>query len=404
MADDSQHDASSPADGGRSRRAPPTIDLEATEVTTAPKVEAAEAVTEPGGETPQADAAPEQAKAEQTAEGAAAASAPPRAPGISPWVIAPFSGAVAAALVIAVGWMLGWPAVQAPPAAPEVSVSTVDALSARVASIEAKAGKPVADPALAARADAMEKSIAALRGDVANLRAQGDKLGASIDTLQSAPRDASGNVDLTGINDRIGKLEQAVRAQGAAIEKAGEKAADAKPADDLPLRRLVAASLLDVAARHGDPFQSTLATAKRLAPEPDKLKPLDQFAATGVPHPQMLGRELLGLLPKFSQGPTGAAPSGGGILGRLQAGAEKLVQIERTDGVGNDRGAIVARAMAAALRNDITDAQRELNTLSPEDRAPAQAWLDKVAARDAALSASRQFADSAMAALGNSGQ
>lgn len=415
MADDSQHDASSPADAGRSRRAPPTIDLEATDVTTVPKGEAAEAVTEPGGVTPQADTAqddtaqaqaPESEKinAGQHAEDTSIAGEPPRSAAISPWVIAPFSGAAAAALVIAVGWMLGWPAVQAPPAAPEVTTSTVNDLSARVASLEAKAGKPVTDAALAARADALEKSVTALRGDVADLRSQAGKLGAAIGALQAAPRDASGNVDLSGINDRIAKLEQAVQAQGAAIEQAGAKSAAAKPADDLPLRRLVAASLLDVAARHGDPFQTTLAAAKGLASDPDTLKPLDQFAAAGVPSPQMLGRELLGVMPKFSPGSPAAAPSGGGILGRLQAGAEKLVQVERTDAVGTDRGAVVARAMSAALRNDITDARRELETLPPAERAPAQAWLDKVAARDAALSAARQFADSAMAALGNPGQ
>ena len=409
MADDSQQDASSPADAGRNRRAPPTIDLEATQVASAPKVESTEPVTEPDETKAQADSVPEQPTAEQPAEGAAAASAPPSRSGISPWVIAPFSGAVAAALVIGVGWMLGWPAVQAPPAAPQVNASTVDDLSARVAGLEAKAGKSVTDTALAARADALEKSVTALRGDVGNLRAQADKLGAAIDALKSAPRDAAGNVDLSGINDRIAKLEQAITAQGTAIAKADAnaaeaKAADAKNADDLPLRRLVAASLLDVAARHGDPFQSTLATAKTLAPDPDSLKPLDQFAATGVPSTQMLGRELLNLVPKFSQSSTGAASSGGGILDRLEHGAEKLVQIERTDAVGNDRGAVIARATAAALRNDIVEARRELSTLSPEDRAPAQAWLDKVAARDAALSASRQFADRTMAALGNPGQ
>jgi hypothetical protein len=109
-------------------------------------------------------------------------------------------------------------------------------------------------------------------------------------------------------------------------------------------------------------------------------------------------------VPKFSTVPTEAAPSGSGIIDRLQAGAAKLVQIERTDAVGNDRSAVVARATAAALRNDIAEARRELATLSAADRAPAQAWLDKAAARDAALTASRRFADSAMAALGNSGQ
>ena len=84
-------------------------------------------------------------------------------------------------------------------------------------------------------------------------------------------------------------------------------------------------------------------------------------------------------------------------------GAAKLVRIERTDAAGNDRGAIVARVTAAALRNDSNEARRELKTLAPADRAAAQAWLDKADARDAALAASRQFAADAMAALAKPG-
>ena len=53
-------------------------------------------------------------------------------------MIAPFSGAVAASLVILVGWLLGWPAVQAPPAAPQVTAAAVDDLGKRVAGLEAK--------------------------------------------------------------------------------------------------------------------------------------------------------------------------------------------------------------------------------------------------------------------------
>jgi hypothetical protein len=135
-----------------------------------------------------------------------------------------------------------------------------------------------------------------------------------------------------------------------------------------------------------------------MSPNPDALKPLDAFAATGVPNPPLLSRELLTLVPKLSPPADNASP-GSGIVDRLQAGASKLVRIERTDATGNDRGAIVARVTAAALRNDVAEARRELNTLSPADRAPAQAWLDKADARDAALAASRQFAGEAMTVL-----
>jgi hypothetical protein len=112
---------------------------------------------------------------------------------------------------------------------------------------------------------------------------------------------------------------------------------------------------------------------------------------------------LLTLVPKLTPPPENAT-TGAGIVDRLQAGAAKLVRIERTDATGTDRGAVVSRVTAAALHNEFADARRELNTLSPADRAAAQAWLDKADARDAALAASRQFADEAMAAIAKPAQ
>ena len=106
-------------------------------------------------------------------------------------------------------------------------------------------------------------------------------------------------------------------------------------------------------------------------------------------------------MPKLSPPAPDTATTGAGIVDRLQAGAAKLVRIQRTDAAGNDRGSVVARVTAAALRNDVAEARRELKTLAPADRAAAQAWLDKADARDAALAASRKFADDAMAALAN---
>ena len=391
MADDEPKDAG-PADSGRAKREPPTIDLAASEVSGETRA-AAEA---------RADAAAE-ARAEPVSEPEPVGSAPSKP--ISPWVIAPFSGAVAAALVIAIGWMLGWPQVAAPPAAPQVTASAVDQLTARVAGLESKTSKPaaaVSDPAAMARIEALEKSLAALRSDIAAQRTQSDKLAATVNDLKSAPRDAAGNVDLSAITGRIVELERKAQAQGAEIAREGEKAADAKPADDMALRRIVAATLLDVAVRHGDPFVDALKAAKSLSADPDKLKPLDQFADKGVPSPQQLTRELLTLVPKLSPS-ADTATMGTSIVDRLQAGASKLVRIERTDTTGSDRGAVVARVTAAALRNDFAEARRGLGELPPADREPAQAWLDKAAARDAALSASRQFADEAMASLAQPG-
>jgi hypothetical protein len=374
-------------DPGRAKRAAPTIDLEASEISSE---------TRPAG----ADAQPEEPPFQEPP--AAPVSSPVSSP-VSPWVIAPVSGLVAAALVIGVAWMLGWPAVVAPSAAPKVDTAVVDGLAARIASVETKANKPP-DPATAARVEALEKSLAALRGELASVRAQSEKLAAVAGDIKATPGDAVAAPDLSAITERLTQLEQAARTQGAEIAQENNKIADSKPADDLPLRRIVAAALLDVMVRIGDPYPAALAAAKSLSDNAAALKPLEGFAASGVPSAAVLSRELLTLVPKLSPPSPETSATGGGIVDRLQAGAAKLVRIERTDAVGTDRGAVVARITAAALRNDSNEARRELNTLAPENRAAAQGWLDKADARDAALAASRQFAADAMAALAKPAQ
>jgi hypothetical protein len=371
MVDDKAEDIEPSQDSERPRRPPPTIDLEPSEVT---------------GETRTAgaDAEPERVSREPSAA-------------ISPWVIAPVSGAVAASLVICVGWILGWPPVlPTTSGGPPSNAAIVDDLAARLASIESRTAKPAApspDPAMVSRVEALEKSLASLRGEISGLRAQSEKLAAAVNDAKSTPRESAPSVDLSAITERLSQIERATRTQTAEIAQES-----AKPADDVPLRRVVAAALLDVSVRQGEPYAAALAAAKSLAENADGLKPLDGFAASGVPSAASLSRELLTLVPKLSPAQENAA-SGSSIVDRLQAGAAKLVRIERTDGVGSDRGAVVARVTAAALRNDFAEARRELKTLAPADRAAAQAWLDKADAHDAALAASRQFATDAMAGL-----
>lgn len=418
MVDDRSEDKGSVPASERPKRAGPTIDLEATVVSD----EAKSSAETPSAATPEVEAAaPEAApvsSAEQPAETVSASDTPPASKPVSkpvsPWIVAPLSGAVAAALVIGVGWMLGWPPIQpaSAPAAPQLT-ATVDGLTARIVGLESKAGKVVPDPAAAARADTLEKSVATLRTELAAARTQNEKLASALDEVKSAPRgDGAASPDVAAFSERLAKAESQMRAQGAEIAQQGSKLADnskpaeAKPADDMPLRRMVAATLLDVLVRTGDSFPTALSTAKSLSPNPDALKPLDQFADKGVPNANRLSTELLALVPKLlpPAAQQDTATTGSGIVERLQAGAARLVKIERTDTAGTDRGAVVARVTAAAVRNDFNEARRELKTLPPEDRAAAQAWLEKADARDAALAASRQFATDAMAALGKPAQ
>ena len=369
MVDDSPEDTPPSPDPGRAKRAPPTIDLEATEVS---------------GETRNAgaDAQPEPVSRETSAA-------------ISPWVIAagfrPGRGLAGDCRGVDAGMAGagGCPARQMPQPS-MISPRVSPASSPGSASPPA----PVPDPAVAARVDALEKSVGALRGELAGLRAQSEKLAAAVNDVKSAPRESAGSPDLSAINERIAGIERAARAQSSEIAQE-----NAKPADDVPLRRIVAAALLDVLVRVGDPYAAALAAAKSLAPNPDVLKPLDGFAASGVPHVPALSRELLALVPKLSPPGPENSTTGSSLVDRLQAGAAKLVRIERTDAVGNERGNVVARVTAAALRNDYNEARRELKTLAPADRAAAQGWIEKADARDAALAVSRQFAAEAMTAL-----
>jgi hypothetical protein len=372
MVDDRPEDTVASADSVRPKRAGPTIDLQATEVS---------------GDTRNAAGAVEPDPTPHE---------PPRS-GMVPVIAAAVAGAGAAAAVLAVAWYLGWNTASPLPAPPP-DTAAINGLAARIASVESKTNAPqpaVPDAAAAARIETLEKSSASLRAELAAARAQSEKLTALVNDMKAAPREPSPPPDLSAINERLAQLEHNLRAQGTEIAQE-----NAKPADDMPLRRVVAASLLDAYARQGDPFAAVLAAAKSLSTDADALKPLDGFAASGVPNSVTLCRELLTLVPKLTPpAPENPAAGAGGIVDRLKAGASQLVRIERTDVAGNDRGAVIARVTAAALRNDSNEARRELNTLPPADRAAAQSWIDKADARDAALAASRQFAADAMTAL-----
>jgi len=161
-----------------------------------------------------------------------------------------------------------------------------------------------------------------MREEIAGLRAQSQNLAAAVNDFKSP--------DVADINQRIAALERATRAQGAeAAQESG------KAADDVPLRRMVTAALLESLVRTGEPYPAALATAKSLAPNPDALKPLEGFATSGVPSPAVLCRELLALIPKMSPHAPEKSAGASSLIERLEAGAAKLVRIERTDAVGS---------------------------------------------------------------------
>lgn len=380
------------------KRAGPTIDLDPSEVTD----------TTPGAEDRAAASAAPKDKARKgwrlggerapkdKDESEEAVSAPAASPSrtILPAI---FSAAVVALLVSGL-WNVLWPN-NSDPDIPPAQTATVDDLNARVRTLE---GRPVVSvdlSPLTKRLDALDGSLAAIRGDVTAVRKQMQEASARIAALEksaaleSAAAKSAPAPDLSGIEGRLSKIEQQIVSAEAA------KPIAPPPPDDTALRRALAASALDQAVQHGLAFAPALATAARLGGgTDDALKPLEPFAVTGVPDADALSRDLLAQLPRL-QAPRESTPAASGWLERLRDSALRLVRVTRIDGAGTDRAALLARAKAAAERGDLQEAQKIVAQLPQTDRSALQEWTAKVQARAAALAASRAFNQAATAAL-----
>ena len=267
MVDDRPEDTGSPAESARPKRAGPTIDLEATEVSgdvrTPPP--APRPNPHPGGR---------------------------RHRRLFPVIIAAFAGAGTAAAVLAVAWYLGWNAASPLPA-PPADTAAIDGLAARIASVESKANAPsprqpaVPDAAAAARIESLEKSSASLRDELAAARAQSEKLAALVDEMKSAPREPPPPApDLSAINERLAQLEH-TSARAGLRDRTGQAGEGECQAGRMTCRFAASSRLPCSIFRFGRaiPMSQHWRRRKLSAPDADALKPLDGFAASGVPSP-----------------------------------------------------------------------------------------------------------------------
>jgi len=397
--DDDQHETSEAA---ARKRAAPTIDLDPSEVTdTTPGAEDKTAADQSSADKARTGwrarfgGRAKDAKDESAETVVAAAPVPSRI-----ILAAVFSAAVVALLVSGL-WNVVSPG-NSDPDIPPAQTSTIEDLNTRVTQLEDKPSASADISAVTKRLDALDASLAAIRKDVAGLRKQmqetSTKIAALEKTAANTPAEKTAPApDLSGIEGRLSKLEQGLVAAGAA---AAAKPAH-EPQDDTSLRRALAASALDQAVQQGLPYAAALATASKLSGEASALKPLEPFAATGVPSADALSRELLMMLPKL-QPAREEKPASAGWLDHLRNSASRLVRVTRIDNAGTDRAALLSRMKAAAERGDLQQAERIVAQLPEQDRDVLKGWLDKVHARAAALAASRAFNQAAAAALSSS--
>lgn len=414
MADNKDTPAGPTGPPGESerRRPAPTIEGSATEVERRPLGDEAppEAFAKDGG--PSADAVSGAATGSNSS--ASRAETKVSAPSGWPWRLA---GAIATLAVVAIvlfAW-LGWPggdseretgSVTAPIPATETDTA---ALEARVTAIERQvqtlAARPTpsgVDPALvdalSKRLTTLEAAASTARGADPALAARIAALETRIDAVAASTAGVARETEVAALTERVGAVERALQSLQATLEQrlVGDH--------DRTARRAIAAILLKDAVERGDPLGERLSIARAMADDPQRLAPLEAYAASGVPTPRMLADELKRLLPSLFEAANGEAQPAG-FLDRLQANAEKLVRVRPVgEPSGDDVDARLARIETAVARADIDAASRELAALPAAVRAPAEAWIKAANARNAALEASRAFAADALAAFGTATQ
>ena len=293
-------------------------------------------------------------------------------------------------------------AARAPP--PAADPKALDAVAGRVAKLEAAGAAPppsASDGALAARVAALETQMKTLAETVGALGRRNDE---ALDAAREARvRADAGAAEISELAQKppgaVDRSEfEALANRTAAVERSEKAAKSAAESADRAVRLALAATALNAAVERGDAFAAELAAAKTLGADPKLTAALEPFARAGVPSAAALARQFSEVAPALQ---AAGAPPPDGVLGRLQANAEKLVRIRRVDEApGSDADAIVARSQAKAARGDLAGTAAELSQLAPNARAPAEAWIKSVQARAAAIDASRRLAADALAGLG----
>jgi hypothetical protein len=418
---------------GRRKRAAPTIDLTATDVSPAA------APPEPAPEPPPQAAAPPPEPEPETVAAETPREPPPR-PSRRALVLAGFAGALLVILVAAGAvWVAGSlfpPSPDDAPLraqiaalqkqvqdlqnrpAPSVDTKTVDALSGRLAKIESDIARlPPSDASIGERLSAADNAVKSLGVALTALSQRGNDAAVNAkqaldraDAAERATRDlqesvqrastqasaAGGPAGVASLTQRIAALEQSMTDARAQIS--------ANATTDQAARLALSAAALRDAVERGKPFPAELAQAQLLATDRGALAELIPYATTGVPTADALAQELHTMLPALAKA-SGVQPSGN-FIERLQANAGKLVRVRPVNApTSDDDSAILGRLEVATAKTDIpaaiADLQRLLNAskLTDASRTPEQRWINDARARQKALAAARAFAADTARAL-----
>ena len=392
------------------RRRPPTIELEATEV--APEKSAA---AEPGGDAAGAGIRAE-ASAAQPSGGASART-------LVATALAGIAGGVIGAAMIGTGlWFAGYGPDRAAPPVPNYDGAVAD-ISARLKKLESAGqsqpapAQPQPYPALASRLTGAEAATKSLSDQLAALnRHLDDVAGAAQNALTQAKSAASAATAAADVaKNATQNASQASAARGdldalaarmTALEGAIKKLTDetrqtaSAELDGRALRLALASAALRTAVERGAPYGAELAAAKSLGADPAAIAALEPFAASGVSSAASLAHELSALIPALQQAvePTSSNAT---FLDRLERNAQRLVRITPAEApAGDDPATVATRIGVDASRADLTAALADIAKLPDTAKPVAAVFVQKAQARNAALAASAKLAADALKSLG----
>jgi hypothetical protein len=251
------------------------------------------------------------------------------------------------------------------------SVHDAAAVNAEIGAAEQRLQARI-DAALGEGQAANTAALGTVEREVADLKA---RIEASTATGTS-PGAANLQGDLTGLSDRIGKLEAALPGLAVAIDKGATQAKGATVA-------LAFGNLRDAVAS-GHPYTVELSTLRALAPGEGALEALAPHADAGIPTLADLTRSFQ-IASDAALGAE-AAPADASVLGSLLASARSLVKIRHVDATatGDAPGAILARAAAQLKQGGLALAVKEVEGLAPPPREALAPWLDQARTRLAA--------------------
>ena len=352
------------------RRRPPTIDLTATEIETERPAAAAsrgEGSAFDGGGTDE----PRKGSTWKIAR---------------PHVLGAGVGALVMAAIFAGLWLAG--VFPVPNGSLAGNNNIASGISAQLDKIQAELQAQPPEQALASRLTAVEAQTKALSDSLAALNRR-------LDDVAVAAKASVQHSDIDALAARIAALEDNVKTLS---DNVAHRPASA---DDRAARAAVASEALRAVVERGVPYQAELAAVKSFGADQAAVTSLEPFAADGIPGTAALALELSSLTPALLQA-SGAAAKDGSFMQRLERSAKNLVRVTPIDAPpSNEPTAIIAKLNADAERADIADAVAEIARLPQAAQTLAAPWVQKVNARNAAVTASRRVAADALAALNN---